>query len=140
MTPRVSKELRSRPYPWKALGSQSTIACAAPLRGHSAAMPLDQSLRDQIMAIVGASGCIADPAAMAPYLHEERGLYHGKAALVVRPATTVQVSEIVKICAAARVPIVPQGGNTGLCGGAAPHETGNEIILNLGRMNKIRAL
>ncbi len=77
---------------------------------------------------------------MAPYLHEERGLYHGKAALVLRPASTAEVAKVVAACAAARIPIVPQGGNTGLCGGAAPHNDASEVILNLGRMNKVRAI
>ena len=77
---------------------------------------------------------------MAPYLHEERGLYHGKAALVLRPASTAEVAQVVAACAAARIPIVPQGGNTGLCGGAAPHNDASEVILSLGRMNKVRAI
>ena len=77
---------------------------------------------------------------MAPYLHEERGLYHGKAALVLRPGATEEVAQIVTACAAAGLPIVPQGGNTGLCGGAAPHEDASEVILSLGRMNKVRAV
>jgi FAD/FMN-containing dehydrogenase len=103
-------------------------------------VPLDQTLRDRLADIVGASACIADPAAMAPYLHEERGLYHGKAALVLRPGSTEEVAKIVAACAAAGIPIVPQGGNTGLCGGASPHEEGNEVIISLGRMNKVRAM
>jgi len=101
-------------------------------------VPLDQALFDRLAAIVGSSACIADADAMAPYLHEERGLYHGKAALVVRPSSTAEVADVVKACAAAGIAIVPQGGNTGLCGGAAPHEDASEVILNLGRMNKIR--
>ncbi len=103
-------------------------------------MPLDQTLRDRLAEIVGAAACITDPAAMAPYLHEERGLYHGKAALVLRPGSTAEVAKIVAACAAAGIPIVPQGGNTGLCGGASPHEDASEVILNLGRMNKVRAV
>ncbi len=77
---------------------------------------------------------------MAPYLVEERGLYRGKAALVLRPGSTAEVAKIVAACAAANVPIVPQGGNTGLCGGASPHDDGGEIIVNMGRMNKVRAV
>ena len=103
-------------------------------------MPLDQNLRDRLADIVGAASCLADPAAMAPYLHEERGLYHGKVALVLRPGSTSEVAEVVAACAAAGIPIVPQGGNTGLCGGAAPHNDGSEVILNLGRMNSVRAI
>ena len=103
-------------------------------------MPLDQSLRDRLADIVGANACIADPAAMAPYLHEERGLYRGTAALVLRPGSTAEVAQIVALCAAANIPVVPQGGNTGLCGGAVAHAETNEVILNLGRMNKVRAM
>jgi D-lactate dehydrogenase (cytochrome) len=104
-------------------------------------VPLDQSLLDRLTEIVGPSAIIHDPGAMAPYLHEERGLYtKGKAALVVRPGTTAELAEVVATCAAAKIPIVPQGGNTGLCGGAAPHEDGSEIIVSLGRMNKVRAI
>ena len=77
---------------------------------------------------------------MAPYLQEERGLYRGTAALVLRPGSTAEVAKIVQICAAANIPIVPQGGNTGLCGGAVAREEANEVILNLGRMNKVRGI
>ena len=103
-------------------------------------MPLDQDLRNRLADIVGAAACISDPAAMAPYLHEERGLYHGKAALVLRPGSTAEVAAIVTACATARISIVPQGGNTGLCGGASPHEDASEVILNLSRMNKVRSV
>src|SRR5262245_18311043 len=77
---------------------------------------------------------------MAPYLHEERGVYHGRATLVIRPASTEEVARVVRTCAEAKLPIIPQGGNTGLCGGAHPHDNASEVLLNLGRMNKIRAL
>ncbi len=103
-------------------------------------MPLDQQLRNQLADIVGPTACIADPAAMAPYLHEERGLYHGKAALVLRPSTTEEVAKIVAACAKGGIPVIPQGGNTGLCGGAAAHEDASEVLINLGRMNKVRAI
>ena len=103
-------------------------------------MPLDHILQNQLRDIVGAKAAIADPAEMAPYLHEERGLYHGKAALVLRPGSTEEVARIVSACAASKTPIVPQGGNTGLCGGAAPHKDASEVIVSLGRMNKVRAI
>ena len=77
---------------------------------------------------------------MGPYLHEERGLYRGRAGLVLLPRSTEQVAGIVDACAKAGVAIVPQGGNTGLCGGAAPHEDGSEVIISLARLNKIRAI
>jgi D-lactate dehydrogenase (cytochrome) len=103
-------------------------------------VPLDESLKATLTAIVGDRDCIADESAMAPYLREERGLYHGRAALVVRPSSTEEVAKIVTACAAAGVAIVPQGGNTGLCGGAAPQEDASEIILSLGRMNRVRTI
>ncbi len=103
-------------------------------------MPLDQTLRNHLADIVGAAACISDADAMAPYVHEERGLYHGKPALVLRPSSTADVAKIVTACAAAKMPIIPQGGNTGLCGGATAHEDASEVILNLGRMNKVRAI
>jgi FAD/FMN-containing dehydrogenase len=59
---------------------------------------------------------------------------------VLRPASTAEVAEIVKICAAALLPIYPQGGNTGLSGGAVPWEDGHGVVLSLGRMNRVRAI
>ncbi len=103
-------------------------------------MPFDRTLLGRLAEIVGEYACIADAAAMAPFLQEPRGMFHGKAALVVRPASTDEVARVVAACAAAKVAIVPQGGNTGLCGGAAPHEDATEIVLSLGRMNKVRAV
>lgn len=101
-------------------------------------MPLDQTIIDRIADIVGPNGCLTDAADIAPFLEEERGLYHGATALVVRPASTEETAAVVKLCADAGVSIVPQGGNTGLCGGGVPAESGGEIILALGRMNKVR--
>jgi FAD/FMN-containing dehydrogenase len=100
---------------------------------------IDETL-DRIKAAVGPKGFIADAAGMAPYLREERGLYRGAARLVVRPGSTEEVAAVVRLCAAAGMPIFPQGGNTGLCGGAVPGEDGRGIVLSLGRMNRVRAL
>jgi len=91
-----------------------------------------------IAELLGPAGLIADPAGMAPYLEEERGLYHGKARLVARPASTAELAELVRLCAGAGIAIVPQGGNTGLCGGASPSE--GQIVVSLSRLNKIRAV
>ena len=65
-----------------------------------------------IKAAVGAKGWTADPAEMAPRLRDERGLWQGGAALLVRPASTAETAAVVRICAEAGIPIVPQGGNT----------------------------
>jgi D-lactate dehydrogenase (cytochrome) len=100
----------------------------------------DETALDRIKQVVGPKGWIADPAEIEPYLLEWRGLFHGNTKLVVRPASTAAIAEVVKICAAARLPIVPQGGNTGLMGGGVPWEDGRSIVLSLTRMNRIRAI
>ena len=91
----------------------------------------------QLGAVVGAGGLITDPAEMAPYLTDWRELYQGRAAAVVRPASTAEVAAVVSLCAATRTPIVPQGGNTGMCGAATPDASGNAIVVAMGRMNQI---
>ena len=95
---------------------------------------------ERIKAAVGPRGWIADPAEQEPYLVEARRLWRGATRLVVRPASTEEVAAVVRICAEARLPIVPQGGNTGLVGGGVPPEDGHNIVLALGRMNRIRAI
>ena len=94
---------------------------------------------ERIKAVVGPRGWIADPREVEPYLVEARGLYRGATGLVVRPASTAEVA-VVRICAEAKLPIVPQGGNTGLVGGGVPPEDGHNVVLALGRMNRIRAI
>jgi FAD/FMN-containing dehydrogenase len=101
-------------------------------------VPLDLTLVDRIANIVGPNGYLTDTADIAPYLDEERGLFRGATALVVRPGSTAAVAAVVTLCADAGVGIVPQGGNTGLCGGGVPAESGGEIVLALGRMNTVR--
>ena len=78
-----------------------------------------------------------EPEAKAPFLKERRGLYQGSCLAVVSPASTEQVAEVVKYCFDNDIPITPQSGNTGLCGGAVPR---GGVLLNLGRMNKVRNL
>ncbi|MCW8862848.1 MAG: FAD-binding oxidoreductase [Rhodospirillales bacterium] len=94
-------------------------------------------LKAALEAVLGPKGVISDASSMEPYLTEERGRYWGTAALVARPASTEEVAEVVRICAERDVPIVPQGGNTGLVGGAVPD---GGVVLSLGRMKTIRAL
>jgi len=101
---------------------------------------MTQDLLARIAAVVGPNGLLTGSTEMAPYLEEERGLYHGAALGVVRPASTAETAEVVKLCAAAGVAIVPQGGNTGLCGGGAPDVSGQQIIISTSRMNKIRSV
>jgi len=89
---------------------------------------------------LGSKGWIEDPKEIEPYLIEERGLYKGKSALLLKPSNTIEVSDIIKLCNFHNIKIVPQGGRTGLCGGTIPSENGSEIILSLERMNKILEL
>jgi FAD/FMN-containing dehydrogenase len=95
---------------------------------------------ERIRAVVGPRGWVAETADMAPYLVEERGLYRGRARAVVRPASTQEVADVVRICAESGIAIVPQSGNTGLVGGGIPHDHGEEIVLSLARMNRVRAI
>lgn len=95
---------------------------------------------ERIKQAVGPRGWIDVPESMAPYLVDWRKRYHGKAALVVRPGSTAELAEVVRLCAETGMAIVPQGGNTGLCGGATPDLTGNAILVSLSRLNRIRAV
>lgn len=90
----------------------------------------------QIAEIVGPNGLVEGTDADA-LLVDERRLYQGRAALVVRPASSEECARIVRICNEASVGIVPQGGNTGYCGGATPFDAANQILLNLSRMNRV---
>ena len=94
----------------------------------------------RLEAVVGAKGLLTDVEAMAPHLLDRRGRYEAHALAVVKPANTEEVAAVVRLCVEARVPIVPQGGNTGLVGGGIPDDDGRAIVLNLARMNRIRAL
>jgi D-lactate dehydrogenase (cytochrome) len=94
----------------------------------------------RLQKLLGDKGFIADAAGMEPFLREERGTYHGAAKAVLRPVSTEEVSAIVNICAEAQLPIFPQGGNTGLAGGAVPWEDGRGVVLSLSRMNRVREI
>lgn len=76
----------------------------------------------------------------APYLTDWRKRYIGKALAVLLPSTSDEVAAIVKLCAQNQVALVPQGGNTGFCGGATPDNSGKQVVLNLKRMNQIREI
>ena len=90
--------------------------------------------------IVGNKACVTDPQALEPHVTEWRDVLHGRALAMASPGSTAEVAEVVKLCASAGVAIVPQGGNTGLCGGAIPDESGQQLILSLARLNRIRAI
>jgi FAD/FMN-containing dehydrogenase len=97
-------------------------------------------LLDELADIVGPAACVTDEDELLPHLTEWRNVLHGKTLAMVCPGTTAEVSKLVRACAGAGVAIVPQGGNTGLCGGAIPDESGKQVLLSLSRMNRIRAM
>jgi FAD/FMN-containing dehydrogenase len=96
------------------------------------------ALIDIIRAVVGPAGLITAPQDFAPYATDWRKRYFGKPLAVVKPASTAEVARVVRACAETRTAIVPQGGNTGLCGAATPDASGTQIVLNLSRMNRVR--
>lgn len=99
---------------------------------------MSNNLITQLQQRLGADQVLIDPAAQAPYLNDWRDRYHGRALAVVLPQSTAEVADIVRLCVAADTPIVPQGGNTGLCGGATPDGTGRAVVVAMTRMNRIR--
>jgi len=90
--------------------------------------------------IVGAKNVLSGESDTAPYTTDWRKQYRGAALGVVRPASTAEVSAVVRLCAEAAIAIVPQGGNTGLSGGSVPTGRKPEIVLSLSRMNRIRQI
>ena len=100
----------------------------------------DDSLTATLAGIVGPANVLAGAADLAPWLTDWRGRYRGAARCVVRPSNTAEVAAVVSTCAAAGAPIVPQGGNTGLCGAATPDDTGSAVLVSLGRLNRIVAV
>jgi len=98
------------------------------------------SLIEEVRSRFGAKAAITDPADVDPWLTDWRGRYHGRAAAILSPASTEEVAEIVRLAAEARVPLVPQGGNTSMVGGATPPGDGSALLLSLRRMNRLRSI
>lgn len=95
---------------------------------------------DQCAAMIGPSHVVSEEAAMSSYLTDWRKRFTGAALAVIKPGNTAEVAAIVRLCNEFRVPIVPQGGNTGLVLGSIPDQSGTAIVLSLTRMNRIRAV
>jgi FAD/FMN-containing dehydrogenase len=89
---------------------------------------------------LGRDRVLTDADEIAPWLSDWRGLYRGQAQAVVRPRTVAEVSRCLALCNETGTPVVPRGGNTGLCGGATPDGEGRSVVLSLDRMNTIRSL
>lgn len=100
---------------------------------------LSPAIITQFTAIVGEKNALTLPQDIAPHLTENRDLFHGKSPLVLKPGSTAEVSAIMKLANETRTMVVPQGGNTGLVGAQIPNQSGDQIVLSLSRMNKIRA-
>ena len=98
------------------------------------------SLLARLAAIIGEGNVLTSEHDKEPYTRERRDLYHGRCPAVLRPGSTDEVAEILKLATAERQPIIPQSGNTGLVGGQVPDESGREIVLSLERMNCIRSI
>ena len=90
-----------------------------------------------LQTLLGPQGVLTAASDLEPYVVDWRGVYRGAAAAVARPANTAQVAAVMKLCAETGTPLVPQGGNTGMCGASVPNAAGNEIVLSLARMNRI---
>jgi FAD/FMN-containing dehydrogenase len=95
---------------------------------------------DRAQDLLGPKGLTTDADLVDPWLTDWRGRYTGKALALASPASTQEVADLVKLCGEFEVPIVPQGGNSGMVGGATPDETGSALLLSLRRMGAIRSL
>jgi FAD/FMN-containing dehydrogenase len=98
---------------------------------------MNAGLFAELSAIVGAAHVLRD-GDLSRYELDWRKRYRGRALAVVRPASTAEVAAVVALCARRSVPIVPQGGNTGLVGGAVPDASGRQVLLSLGRLDRVR--
>ncbi|MBC8132932.1 MAG: FAD-binding oxidoreductase [Deltaproteobacteria bacterium] len=92
----------------------------------------------QLRDLLGPQGFVEDPEVLAPLLVEPRRRYRGNTPALLRPASSGEVAQIVRICAEARIGLVPQGGNTGLVAGQTPRPAGNDLLVSLSRMNHVR--
>jgi len=98
--------------------------------------PLSPELIARFRAVVGDKYAVTEPADVAPYVTEERGLFRGHSPLILRPGSTAEVSAICKLATEHKIALVPQGGNTGLVGGQTPHH--GEVVVSTRRLDKIR--
>ncbi|TWI49603.1 FAD/FMN-containing dehydrogenase [Pseudomonas duriflava] len=95
-------------------------------------------LLEQFRALLGPAGVLTDSDAMARYCTDWLGKWQGRTAAVLRPGNTEEVSAAIKLCHRHHIPVVPQGGNTGMSGGATPDTSGAQVILSLERLKRIR--
>lgn len=98
------------------------------------------ALIEEVQRRFGAKVAVTDRADVEPWLTDWRGRWHGRADAVLQPASTEEVAAIVRLAGEHRVPLVPQGGNTSMVGGATPPEDGSALVLSLRRMNSVRSI
>lgn len=127
---------------WSALVMHSVGSYGGGARDLSAqgAIKNTMSIVDDIREVVGAQHVLSDASDVQSYTSDWTGQFKTDAIAVVRPANTDQVSQVVKICSAQGIAIVPQGGRTGLCGGGVPVAGQDSIVISLTRMNAVRAI
>ncbi len=89
---------------------------------------------------LGPKGVVTDPKEIEPWTTDWRGRVHGSTPAILAPSSTEEVAEIVRLAAEHRVPLVPQGGNTGMAAGATPPADGSALLLSMRRMNRIRSI
>ena len=97
-----------------------------------------QTFHEAAAGLLGPRGFTCDPDLLDPWLTDWRGRYTGRALGLASPTSTEEVAQFVRLCAEHGVPIVAQGGNSGMSGGATPDDTGDSVILSLRRMTAIR--
>ena len=106
--------------------------------GNSSADP--ESLLESLRATVAAGVLLSDPADIAPFLADHRRLYQGRALAVALPRSVEEVSRLLEWCNQRRIGVVPQGGNTGYCGGATPDQSGLQLVVGMRRLNRVREI
>ena len=97
-------------------------------------------LISNLIAVLGAEAVVTDPERLAPRLKDERGRYRGKTPALLLPQDAAGVAAVVRLCVEAGVAVVPQGGNSGLNGGATPDDSGTQIVIALDRLQAVRQL
>ncbi len=101
---------------------------------------LHPQLLQRLHAAVGAAGLVLDDDAKAPYETDWLKKWTGRSSIVVRPADTAQTAAVMCICHETHTPVVTQGGNTGMSGGATPDGSGAQVVLSTQRLNRIRSV
>ncbi|MGH6650307.1 MAG: FAD-binding oxidoreductase [Sphingopyxis sp.] len=102
--------------------------------------PPSPDLLSRLAALLGPKGFATSDEDLAPWLTDWRGKYHGRAAAMLSPASTEEVAAVVRLCAENDAAIVPQGGNSGMVGGATPDASGTQLLLSTRRLNRIRSI